>query len=207
MVHVLKRCGDNLTRENVMKQAASIKDLELGGLLPGIKINTGHRLRADLAGAADALQGRDLGAVRRDPHQRRRRLSTTRVPSSYNAPAAFPRGFSFATIGWITRRPFSSLVVDHDRPTSPAARDLRCGCRGRASRRRFLRRICRRARWQGDLPRRRQGRGRDGCRRRTALSRHARARSGTPQRPCHHAPRPWRADAPHQGDRGRPSRA
>ena len=33
-------CGDNLTRENVMKQAASIKDLELGGLLPGIKVNT-----------------------------------------------------------------------------------------------------------------------------------------------------------------------
>jgi branched-chain amino acid transport system substrate-binding protein len=40
LAHVLKACGDNLTRENVMKQAASIKDLELGGLLPGIKINT-----------------------------------------------------------------------------------------------------------------------------------------------------------------------
>ena len=40
LVHVLKACGDNLTRENVMKQAASIKDLELGGLLPGVKINT-----------------------------------------------------------------------------------------------------------------------------------------------------------------------
>ena len=40
LVHVLKQCGDNLTRENVMKQAASIKDLELGGLLPGIKVNT-----------------------------------------------------------------------------------------------------------------------------------------------------------------------
>jgi branched-chain amino acid transport system substrate-binding protein len=41
LVQVLKQCGDNLTRENVMKQAASLKDLELGGLLPGIKINTG----------------------------------------------------------------------------------------------------------------------------------------------------------------------
>jgi branched-chain amino acid transport system substrate-binding protein len=40
LVHVLKACGDNLTRENVMKQAASIKNLELGGLLPGIKVNT-----------------------------------------------------------------------------------------------------------------------------------------------------------------------
>jgi branched-chain amino acid transport system substrate-binding protein len=40
LVHVLKACGDNLTRENVMKQAAGIKDLELGGLLPGVKVNT-----------------------------------------------------------------------------------------------------------------------------------------------------------------------
>jgi branched-chain amino acid transport system substrate-binding protein len=40
LVHVLKASGDNLTRENIMKQAASIKDLELGGLLPGIKVNT-----------------------------------------------------------------------------------------------------------------------------------------------------------------------
>jgi branched-chain amino acid transport system substrate-binding protein len=40
LVHVLKQCGDDLTRENVMKQAASIKDLALGGLLPGIKVNT-----------------------------------------------------------------------------------------------------------------------------------------------------------------------
>src|SRR6202011_913378 len=40
LVHVLKVCGDNLTRENIMKQAASINGLELGGLLPGIKVNT-----------------------------------------------------------------------------------------------------------------------------------------------------------------------
>ncbi|MEA2822611.1 MAG: branched-chain amino acid transport system substrate-binding protein [Bradyrhizobium sp.] len=40
LVQVLKQCGDDLTRENVMKQAANLKDLELGMLLPGIKINT-----------------------------------------------------------------------------------------------------------------------------------------------------------------------
>ena len=40
MVQVLTQCGDDLTRENVMKQAASLKDFELGLLLPGIKINT-----------------------------------------------------------------------------------------------------------------------------------------------------------------------
>jgi branched-chain amino acid transport system substrate-binding protein len=42
LVQVLKQCGDNLTHANVMKQAASLKDLELGMLLPGIKINTGE---------------------------------------------------------------------------------------------------------------------------------------------------------------------
>jgi branched-chain amino acid transport system substrate-binding protein len=41
LVQVLKQCGDNLTRENVMKQAASLKDFSTGVLLPGIKINTG----------------------------------------------------------------------------------------------------------------------------------------------------------------------
>jgi len=40
MVQVLKQCGDNLTRENVMKQAANLKDFVLSAALPGIKINT-----------------------------------------------------------------------------------------------------------------------------------------------------------------------
>jgi branched-chain amino acid transport system substrate-binding protein len=40
MVKVLQMSGDNLTRENVMKQAASLKDFEPDTLLPGIKINT-----------------------------------------------------------------------------------------------------------------------------------------------------------------------
>ena len=40
LVQVLRQCGDNLTRENVMKQAASLKDFALSALLPGIKINT-----------------------------------------------------------------------------------------------------------------------------------------------------------------------
>ena len=37
---MLKQCGDELTRENVMKQAASLQHLELPMLLPGITINT-----------------------------------------------------------------------------------------------------------------------------------------------------------------------
>jgi branched-chain amino acid transport system substrate-binding protein len=41
LVQVLKQCGDDLTRANVMKQAASLKDFRTEILLPGIKINTG----------------------------------------------------------------------------------------------------------------------------------------------------------------------
>ena len=40
LVQVLKQCGDNLTRENIMKQAASLKDFRTEVLLPGININT-----------------------------------------------------------------------------------------------------------------------------------------------------------------------
>ena len=40
MVQVLKQAGDNLTRENVMKQAASLKDFTPDTLIPGIRINT-----------------------------------------------------------------------------------------------------------------------------------------------------------------------
>ena len=40
MVHVLKQCGDNLTRENVMKQATNLRDVQLDLALPGIVGNT-----------------------------------------------------------------------------------------------------------------------------------------------------------------------
>ncbi len=40
LVQVLKQCGDDLSRENVMRQAASLKNFEPEMLLPGLKINT-----------------------------------------------------------------------------------------------------------------------------------------------------------------------
>jgi len=40
-VQVLNQCGNDLTRENLLKQANSIKDLQLPLLLPGIRLNTG----------------------------------------------------------------------------------------------------------------------------------------------------------------------
>ena len=40
LVKVIEMCGDNLTRENVMKQASSLKDFTPDTLLPGVKIST-----------------------------------------------------------------------------------------------------------------------------------------------------------------------
>jgi branched-chain amino acid transport system substrate-binding protein len=63
LVQMLKQCGDELTRDNVMKQAANLKDVDIGLLLPGIKINTSpadyHRADADVA-----IQRRVRRAVR-----------------------------------------------------------------------------------------------------------------------------------------------
>jgi hypothetical protein len=40
MVQVLRQCGDDVSRENVMRQAANLKDFRLDLLLPGLAINT-----------------------------------------------------------------------------------------------------------------------------------------------------------------------
>ena len=40
LVQTLKQCGNDLTRENVMRQAANLKNVELPMLLPSIKVNT-----------------------------------------------------------------------------------------------------------------------------------------------------------------------
>ena len=76
LVHVLKACGDDLTRANIMKQAASIKDLELGGLLPGIKVNTSA---TDFAPISQLqlmkFKGETWELLRRNSFRRRRRLA------------------------------------------------------------------------------------------------------------------------------------
>ena len=40
MVQVLKQCGADLSRENIMKEAANIKDFGVPVLLPGMTLNT-----------------------------------------------------------------------------------------------------------------------------------------------------------------------
>jgi hypothetical protein len=41
LAQVLKQCGDDLSRENIMRQAAALKDYQSSVALPGIAINTG----------------------------------------------------------------------------------------------------------------------------------------------------------------------
>ena len=48
LVYVLRQCGDQLTRENVMKQAANLKGVQLGMLLPGILNVSPNLLRRQL---------------------------------------------------------------------------------------------------------------------------------------------------------------
>lgn len=40
LVHILKSCGDDLTRENIMHQAANMHDVQVPLLLPGVTVNT-----------------------------------------------------------------------------------------------------------------------------------------------------------------------
>ena len=66
MIQVLKQCGNDLSRENVMRQAANLKDLELPMGLPGMKINTSPDNYSPIRQeAARDVQWRELGAVRR----------------------------------------------------------------------------------------------------------------------------------------------
>ena len=50
LVQVLKACGDNLTRENVMRQAASLKSFRTGVMLPGVSIDTSPTQFAPIRG-------------------------------------------------------------------------------------------------------------------------------------------------------------
>ena len=76
LVEVLKKCGDDLTRENVMKQAAGLRDFRTEVLLPGIKINTSP---TDFAPISQLqlmqFKGEKWVSVRRCHQRRRRRLT------------------------------------------------------------------------------------------------------------------------------------
>src|SRR5271165_1177633 len=67
MLQVLKQCGGNFTRENIMKQAANLHDLELPTLLPGIRVNTSptnyHPIRQLQLGKFDGTHWVPLGEL------------------------------------------------------------------------------------------------------------------------------------------------
>ena len=74
MHETLKKCGDDLTRENVMRQAANHQKLQAAAAAAGHHgQHQPDRLLSDPGGPAFALQGRDLGTVRRR-HARREQL-------------------------------------------------------------------------------------------------------------------------------------
>ncbi len=85
---LIKQCGNDLSRENIIKQARNLKDVVLPTVLPGIRINTvgqdQHELYPD---AAAALDRHALGPVQRRPRRRirvnaakRRRQQQKRAP-------------------------------------------------------------------------------------------------------------------------------
>ena len=63
---VLKQCGDDLTRANVMRQAANLKGVELPMVLPGIKVNTSPTDFYPIQSVQlPRFKGETLGALRR----------------------------------------------------------------------------------------------------------------------------------------------
>ena len=87
-----KNCGDDLSRENIMRQAATLKGLQIPMMVPGIAINTSPmRSCADRADADDALHERQVAALRPGAKRHRcrqpsanpsRRSSSTAPPPS-----------------------------------------------------------------------------------------------------------------------------
>ena len=67
LVQVLRQCGDDLTRENIMRQATNMKNFTGSLALPGINDqHLAERLPHQQADADDEVQRRALGAVRPD---------------------------------------------------------------------------------------------------------------------------------------------
>ena len=77
MVQVLKQCGADVSRENVMRQAANIKELILPMGLPGLSLNTSPtELQPNPSNAACELQWRELADIWRPDE----RLNAVRRP-------------------------------------------------------------------------------------------------------------------------------
>jgi hypothetical protein len=85
LVVVLEQCKNDLSRANIMAQAANLKNVSLSLLLPGITLN-------HLAGRLSSDQGRLYGRVPRQPVDRDQRFAAGRVVNGWRAGAR--RNFS-----------------------------------------------------------------------------------------------------------------
>ena len=74
--HCLTRCGDTLTRENLMKQATSMKDVEVPMLLPGIRLDASPKDYYPIQSLRLAQFDGKLEAVRRHPVGRQQLIAT-----------------------------------------------------------------------------------------------------------------------------------
>ena len=102
MVQVLKQCGDNLTRENIMKQAANLKDFRTEVLLPGITINTSpDQFRPDHPASAEVFKG-ERWVCSAMSSAAKSAAEDFCASVTTNPRGACRRGFSFAARGWIT---------------------------------------------------------------------------------------------------------
>ena len=97
MIHVLKKCGDNLTRENVMKQATSLKNVAARPVAAGHRRqHHAGRLPRQQAAADDEVQRRALGTVRPDPRGHRPRgLGASTFSTTSEERSAAPRAADF----------------------------------------------------------------------------------------------------------------
>jgi branched-chain amino acid transport system substrate-binding protein len=51
LVELLKRCGNNLTRENIMKEALNVRDLQIDQFIPGVLVNWTPQMRSPFRSA------------------------------------------------------------------------------------------------------------------------------------------------------------
>ena len=93
LAKVLEMCGDDLTRANVMKQAASLKDFTPDTLLPGVKLNTSTPTSPRLRNCRCSASRAEVGTVRRDHQRRHSHPVKGSTGSSTKAPANIRGGF------------------------------------------------------------------------------------------------------------------
>ncbi len=93
---MLKQCGDEMTRANLMKQLAAM-DMEIGIYLPGIRIKTSPTDFAPMEQLRlHEVQGRRLGAVRPVDGRRRELIRNIRLHNAIGAVPNGPRRLHFA---------------------------------------------------------------------------------------------------------------